>query len=119
MREFFFWPSLFKDIESYCESCTICAVSNKSSVTYGKLQALPAVTRFRERVHIDITAFAVSGSAHHNHYILAIQDAATRYLVLVAIKDKQATTIAKALHDNWLKLFGAPSVIVSDNGGEF
>ena len=119
VREFFFWPSLFKDIESYCESCTTCAVSNKSSVTYGKLQALPAVARFGERVHIDLTDFAVSSSVHHNHYILAIQDAATRFLVLVAIKDKQATTIAKTLHDNWLKWFGAPSVIVSDNGGEF
>ena len=51
--------------------------------------------------------------------ILVIVDMATRYCQAFWIKDKKPETIIRTLIDGWFAIFGAPSKILSDNGGEF
>ena len=37
----------------------------------------------------------------------------------MAVPDKQADTVARAFHDNWLMRYGVPAWITTDNGKEF
>ena len=46
-------------------------------------------------------------------------DMATRYCQAQWIKDKKPETIIRTLCDGWFGMFGAPSKILSDNGGEY
>ena len=36
-----------------------------------------------------------------------------------ALPNKEATTVAKAFYQHWIMRFGAPTVVLSDSGGEF
>ena len=38
---------------------------------------------------------------------------------LDSIPNKEATTVAKAFYQHWIMRFGAPTVVLSDSGGEF
>ncbi len=49
-------------------------------------------------------------------YIMCITDAFSKYVELVAIPDKSATTVASALFSRWLCRHGLPLEIVSDGG---
>ena len=50
-------------------------------------------------------------------YILTITDAFTRYTELVAIPDKETTTVAKELLDQWILRHGFYEQVISDHGG--
>jgi transposase InsO family protein len=52
-------------------------------------------------------------------YIICITGAFSKYVELVAIPDKTATTVASALFSRWLCRHGLPLEIVSDGGKEF
>ena len=57
-------------------------------------------------------------SNNTNHYLLVMVDIATRFIILWAIPDKQATMIAQYLFQVFCD-FGFPKIIQSDNGTEF
>ena len=46
-------------------------------------------------------------------------DAFTKYAELVSLKDKEATTVTKAIFEKWICRFSVPRQIVSDQGKEF
>jgi hypothetical protein len=50
---------------------------------------------------------------------MCITDAFSKYVELVAIPDKTATTVASALFSRWLCRHSLPLEIVSDGGKEF
>ena len=49
-----------------------------------------------------------------NKWILSIVDHFTRWAIAVAIPDRQSSTIAQTLFDNFISVHGAPEKIVSD-----
>lgn len=52
-------------------------------------------------------------------YILVITDAFSKYVVLIALRNKESQTIANVFYDKWICLFGCPDLIVTDRGTEF
>jgi hypothetical protein len=52
-------------------------------------------------------------------FVLCLTDAFTKYAVMLAIDNKEATTVAKHIFESWICKFGTPLEFVSDNGKEF
>jgi len=46
-------------------------------------------------------------------------DALTKYVELVPLQNKEATTVAEAIFDKWICRFGAPLDLITDQGKEF
>jgi transposase InsO family protein len=61
---------------------------------------------------VEISLTAVDGAKE----VLAICDQFTRFVVVVPIKDETAVTVARALLQHWILLFGPPERLLSDNG---
>ena len=92
------------------DSCEVCR-------KYKRNPAKPVVgfswgTIFNETIAIDI------GEIEEKKF-LVIVDMATRYCQAFWIRDKKPETIIRTLIEGWFAIFGAPSKILSDNGGEF
>ena len=51
--------------------------------------------------------------------ILHIVDHASRYSQATVVTNKSAPEIVKQIFDLWIRVFGCPEKILSDNGGEF
>ena len=43
-------------------------------------------------------------------------DALTKYVELVPLQNKEATTVAEAIFDKWICRFGAPLDLITDQG---
>jgi hypothetical protein len=52
-------------------------------------------------------------------FVLCITDTFTKYVEMIAIKNKEAATVAKYVFERWTCRFGNPVEIVTDNGREF
>lgn len=91
--------------------------SCKTCMKYKRNPAKPVVGFSWSRTFNEIIAIDV-GELQERKF-LVIVDLATRYCQAYWIKDKKPETIIRTLSDGWFALFGAPSKILSDNGGEF
>jgi hypothetical protein len=52
-------------------------------------------------------------------YILVLTDTFSKWVELVALKDKSAFTVASAIFHTWICRYTAPKLLLSDNGKEF
>ena len=52
-------------------------------------------------------------------YVLSVIDACTRYMWLIALKNKTAESVANALFEEIISKVSTPSAILTDQGGEF
>jgi len=71
-----------------------------------------------DRVAIDLTG-PHPATSRGNQYILTMVDCFTRFLIAVPVRNKYATTIAKALNRNLFSRWGLCREILSDQGKEF
>ena len=67
------------------------------------------------RIHVDLFG-PLKMSEHIKKYILYITNTFKIYAEVIAIPNKEATTIAQAIMDNWICHFGSPVQIHSDGG---
>ena len=98
---------LFDEIEKKCEI----------SIKYKKPSLKPAVgfslsKEFNDVISVDLKH--ISGTT-----FLHIIDNATRFSAAAVVKSKRQEEIVDIFIKHWIAIFGAPGMIISDNGGEF
>src|SRR6266496_2945899 len=113
-----YWFKWRRDVDMYCLKCVACCEYKKGRrpPRQGYLMPMVLGSPF-ERWGVDLAGpFPHSTKGHE--YILTAIDVFTKYMILVAIKDKTAVTVAKAIYDNVFLMFGAGEILTG-NGTEF
>ena len=108
-------PGLFsteisKLINEVCDNCIICKTHKKPPP--GPVVGLPRATTFNHTVAMDLH------SLDKNIWYFHIIDRFTRFSDATIIKSKSPTIIIKNFLQYWISIFGRPSKVFSDNGGE-
>jgi hypothetical protein len=113
------WPSMDLDTENHVKQCKVCQrASNKGQQPRLSLQSLPATTRPNARVHFDMMG-PLKGRNGTKKWVLVGTDAFTNIVCLTVLEDKSASSVSKAIMRDWVYIYGVPSLIFSDQGGEF
>eukprot|EP00731_Ephydatia_muelleri_P025636 Em0017g719a len=113
----FYWPTLYRDVEEFCECCRICQKASRLKGSKAPLIPLPIVTEPFRRVAMDIVE-TLPRTKSGNRYILVMSDYATRYPEAVPVKAIDVEHIAEEL----VKIFarvGIPEEILTDLGSNF
>ncbi len=77
-----------------------------------------------QRVYVDLVG-PLNPSQQNNRYLMTVEDAYSRWVAAYPIHNKEATTVAKTLVQNYICLWGCPVSkgcpvsIHSDQGKEF
>ena len=100
-----------KLIKMITENCSTCKKFRKTPSR--PIVGFPTASMFNQMVAVDLKAI------DHNLYILHMVDHATRYSAACLIRNKRKETIVKGLMEYWCRIFGFPTFLLSDNGGEF
>ena len=118
LRERYYWPKMFADVQFWCLSCTHCQMK-KSPKQRQTAPVLPIpVEGAFDRVAVDcLGPFPVSNSG--NRYIVVFSDCLTRYPEAFAVPSIDAPTIADLLVNEILPRHGAPRTLFSDRGSNF
>ena len=115
----YIWPSVAVDVDNYIEKCPICFKKKdlKAKKATTGIIPWPQARGFNDRVHCDLVGPFRSNT--NNKYILCIIDAYSKWVEIVAIPDKKATTVAWEIFKNWICRYSVPSLFITDNGKEF
>ncbi|XP_029928572.1 uncharacterized protein LOC115374014 [Myripristis murdjan] len=113
----FYWAGVHREVQDYCQSCSVCQLSGGKNVPKFPLQPLPIIDVPFSRIAMDIVG-PLERTQAGNRFILVVCDYSTRYPEAFPLRDVTAKQIAYAL----LQLFsrvGIPSEILTDQGTNF
>lgn len=118
LKTIYKWPNMKATITNYVNQCITCKQHKHTIRTNENFMHTPTPLKSFESIAMDtIGPFPKSNS--DNRYALTIQCDLSKYVIVKPIKDKQASTIAKAFIENCILIYGTPSIIRTDQGTEY
>lgn len=114
----YYWVGMRKFITDYIKACPECQKYKISNQKPSGLLKTPVLSQRGEVLAIDLFGPLVETSEGYNH-ILVVEDVATKWTELYALKQASAENCAKMLISEWFMRFGLPRRIISDNGTQF
>ena len=115
VRERFYWDTLYKDISDYVAQCPRCS-RRKGTSRPALLQPFFA-TQPLEIIHLDHLTLEPCRGQYES--ILVVTDHFTRYAQTYAVKNQTALTTAKVLWEQFLRHYGFPQKILTEQGPGF
>ena len=116
IRQKYYWPNLFKEINKYISKCTICQTRSLQKIR-PPLQETDIPPYPMAKLSLDLSG-PYPTSLSGNKYIIAFVDWYSGWPEAFAVPDKTAVTVADLIIEQIYPLFGCPLQIVSDNGTE-
>jgi hypothetical protein len=113
-----YWPSISTDIHNWVGACYLCGIRKSGRTDYPIQYNKDNPGYAFQKVAMDIlSGFPVSSKK--NQYILVFVDLFSKFVIAVAIPDKEAKTIAWSFMLHVVAVHGLPEVIHCDQGTEF
>jgi len=118
IKRYYYWRGMTKHISKYIKSCEICKKAKINKHIKPTTIITPTPAKAFERVIVD-TVGPLPKTERGNEYAVTIICDLTKYLVTVPIPNKQAKTVAKALIDSFILIYGPMKTFISDLGTEY
>ena len=120
VRSRFWWPNLTDNVKTYVSNCATCQKSKNPPNFSAKapVYPLPPPDMPNQRIHTDLFG-PLPASANGNKWILTVTCAFSKYVRLIPLPNKEATTVARALLTHWIAVFGPMRRLCHDQGREF
>ena len=107
------------DISRHVAECQVCQQTTEKGVPNQQgPDSLLQTKRPNQRIHNDLFG-SIMARDGKKKFILVATDTFTKIVRLSIIKDKTATTVANAILEDWIFVYGVPSNIILDGGREF
>jgi transposase InsO family protein len=114
----YWWPGVTQHVKTFIQKCERCQLAKAEAPAPGRLHPLPMMDAPNIRLHADLFGPLKTGG-NGNKYILVLTDAFSKLAELVAIENKEAVTVARAIFERWICRYSAPQILVTDQGKEF
>ena len=114
----YYWPYMLTDIAEYVATCETCQKFKIGKGTKSVPVGFKEEPLVGELLVMDICG-PLKMTATKNCHILCMMDYASRFIRLSPIEDCSAATVARAYHNDWVCVMGAPQNINSDRGPAF
>ena len=114
----FFCPGMRSSVEDWCQQCPSCA-SRKSPSQTPRAPSVPSVVGYlMERIVLELLG-PLPTTCHVNKHILVFGNYFTRVTQAYVLPNQEAVTIARVLVNEWIRHFGVPDAIHSEQGANF
>lgn len=121
LKERFIWPYMKKDIITYLQKCLSCKIhKHRTTKCVGKLKP---INPFKTLANIrpgDFYSADLLGpfpvSSRGNNTVIVVTDVLTRYVIVGALKDATAISVAEFLMDFIVCPIGGFKLLLTDNG---
>ena len=113
----FYWPSLYRDVKRYCQTCEECQLCSKQKGRKAPMVSLPIMGEPFERIVMDVVG-PLTKTRRGNRYILVVCDYATRYPEAIPLKKFTPPVVAEHLVE-LMSRHGIPREILTDQGTNF
>ena len=111
------WPGMWTDIRTYYSRCNLCSVHRE------RCDKPPPTEMLQARLPNEVVAMDIVGPLPHStkgrRYILTVMDHATCWVEAYPLESKSARAVTEAFNGEWVSRYGAPAIVLTDQGSEF
>lgn len=119
VRRTAYWPGVKNDVKEYVTKCQVCQrVKKDRRQPPGLMGSRKIITQPFEAVSSDLIG-PLPRSSQGFTYLSVTTDAFSKYVTLRPLRNKKAKKIAQLLKEDIFLRFGAPRLILVDNGSEY
>ncbi|XP_041981036.1 uncharacterized protein LOC121734489 [Aricia agestis] len=118
VSQLYYFTGMRRIITDYVKACVQCQRYKASNNKPPGLLQTPVMNQRNEVLAIDLFGPLPEGE-EGERWILLVEDTATRWVELYAIKDATAEACARVLIEEFFMRYGLPRRIISDNGVQF
>ena len=113
----YYWPGLRKDVSNYVTRCQDCQAVKAFKTIRPVRGNIPVPDQRFSHLQVDIVGPLPPSEGHR--YLLTILDRTSRWIEALPLIEATSESCATAFIRGWLKTFGLPRVVTSDNGNTF
>lgn len=118
LRERYTWKGMKKSIAQFAKACELCKINKVNRHT--KESTVVTTTPMKPFDVISIDTVGPLPKSHKNNcYCITIQCDLTKYIVIIPIANKEANTIARAIVENFILVYGNFLEMKTDQGTEY
>lgn len=117
LRKSYYWPNMIQDVKEYIRNCKKCTTNKVKPSTKSEMVITPTPLKPFDTMIID-TVGPLRGTGT-NKYALTMMCDLSKYLITTAMPNKEANTVAKAIFDNCILIYGPMRSIRTDLGSEY
>lgn len=118
LRSEFYWRGLTRDVAKYVNNCKSCMLNKPKRKTFEKLKITATPQKPFDVVILD-TVGPLKKTDLGNQYAVTLICDLTKFLITIAVPNKEANTIARAIVENCILIFGQIKSIRTDRGTEY
>ena len=119
LKESLWWPNMKRDVTDMVRGCFAC-LRSKVTQPKGDGKAISVVpSKPFAVVGADVIGPFPKSSKHDYRYIIIFVDHYSRWIRLVPVANVTAEEVADAMLKSWIKDFGTPELLVTDQGSVF
>lgn len=118
LKSSYTWKHMSRDVANFCKKCHKCQVNKATARHMEPFVLTPTPQKAFDIVCID-TIGPFQKSNLGNVYAVTIQCELTKYVVIQPIPNKEASTVAKAIFENFILIYGPMREIRTDLGTEY
>lgn len=118
VAQLYYFTGMRRIITDYVKACIHCQRYKASNAKPSGLLQTPVMNQRNEVLAIDLFGPLPEGD-QGERWILLVEDTATRWTELYALKDATADACARILMEEYFMRFGLPRRVISDNGVQF
>lgn len=107
-----------KAISNFMKNCELCAKNNHQRTNIELMEITTAPTQAFDIVSID-TVGPFTKTINGNRYPVTTKWDLTKYVIAAPINDKEANTVARALGDQFILIYGPMKKIKTDLTTEY
>uniref|UniRef100_A0A2M4CWN3 RNA-directed DNA polymerase n=1 Tax=Anopheles darlingi TaxID=43151 RepID=A0A2M4CWN3_ANODA len=111
------WKNMRRDIEDYVRKCESCQKNKICKYNRIPMKITTTASEPFEKIFMDIVV--LPETARGNRYGLVVQDDLTRFLIVAAMENQEAVTVAQTFVENVICRHGVPEELVTDQGTNF
>lgn len=117
IQECYVWPGMKKDVTQHLRSCAVCQIHKPTPqhVAHGRMPD----PRYPHQIVSMYLTGPLTRSERGHAYLFTLIDHLTGWADAYPISNKKGETIADILHRDYFPRYGAPEILISDNGTEF
>jgi hypothetical protein len=116
IKERYYWNQMYDDIREYIKTCNTCQRFGKPERNE-PLHSIKVIQPL-ERIGIDIVG-PLPETAKGNKYMVVAIEYLTKWVEVRALDRATAENVANSIHEEIICRFGAPKIIMTDQGSHF
>jgi hypothetical protein len=118
LRSSFYWPSSRASVDDYVKSCDGCQRSKtKARTVEPGHHRHRSVSELFQTISVDVLELSIPSEGYR--HVLVCVDEFTGFMILVPVVTQSAAEVVSKLVERVVGIFGAPDMLLSDNGGAF